>query len=66
MLQLHIFAIAVFNFLAYKAIQSAFLALQVIEKFLKPLFIFSHLIPNICIKIIQKGYFGHFLQWNPF
>jgi len=33
-LQLHIFTISVFNFLAYKVIQSAFLALQVIWKFL--------------------------------
>jgi len=60
------FTISVSNLLAYKAIQSTFLALQVIRKFLNQLYICWHFIPNFCIKIIQKGHFGHFLQWNPF
>jgi len=54
-LQLRIFTIFVFNSLAYKAIQSVFLALQAIWKFLNQLHIFLHFIPSFCIKIIQKG-----------
>jgi len=54
-LQLRIFTTAVFNSLACKAIQSVFLALQVIWKFLKQLHIFLHFIPNFRIKSYEKG-----------
>jgi len=60
------FTFSVFNSLAYKAIRSVFLALQVIKDFLKPLHIFLHFYFKFLHKIIQKGYFGHFLQWNSF
>ena len=53
-LQLHILPFLSLNFLAFRAIQSAFLALQVIWKFLNQLYIFLHSIPNFCIKIIQS------------
>jgi len=54
-LQLHIFTTAVFNFLAYKAIQSAFLALQVIWRFLNQLHVFLHFIPSFLHKNHTKG-----------
>jgi len=57
---------SIFNSLAYKAIQSVFLALQVIWNFLNQLHVFLHFIPSFCIKNHTKGYFGHFLQWSPF
>jgi len=59
------FAVSVSNFLACKTIQSVFLALQVTKEFLKPLHIFLHFFSKFLHKIIQKGYFGHFLQVEP-
>jgi len=52
------FTVSVSNFLACKTIQSIFLALQVIEEFLKTLHIFLHFIPNFSIKIIQRVFWS--------
>jgi len=64
------FTIPVFNSLAHKAIQSIFLALQVIWKFLNQVHIFLHFIPSFRIKSYEKGilvisYSGtHFSPYN--